>query len=93
MSTNAFRLPRAVFDRGPGLRKVSLVIAALSWAAIVAALFVAWLATPGRSGADRGACESWGRAGERCPETAFTPVAEPPCESFGRGGSQCPIKP
>ena len=86
---NGFSSPHAVF----GLRKVSLALAALSWAAIVAALFVAWLAAPGRGGTDRGACEPLGRAGERCPETAFTPAAEPLCASYGRGGVLCPTKP
>lgn len=86
MGVLTFRAPQR-FAAGAGHgRRAPLALAVGFWCAVVAALFVAWLALPTTREVSGAACESFGRGGERC-----LPAPQPTndCLSLGRGGRLC----
>jgi len=67
-------------------------LAAAVWLFVVVGLFALWLAA---SGGDSGnvACESLGRAGERCAPNALATASPDECSAVGRGGRLCSGRP
>lgn len=66
--------------------------AAAVWLFVVVGLFALWLAA---SGGESGkvACESLGRAGERCAPDILATAPRDDCSAVGRGGRLCSGRP
>ena len=86
MGVLSIRAPQKFAAGAEHERNAPLALAIACWFAVVAALFVIWLAFPATREDSGANCESFGRGGKYCLP-APAPVSE--CLSLGRGGRLC----